>query len=182
MSRKSMKRPMPWLLSCAKAATTRSRSPGVRLFAFLRIRTIRVVEPTRVVPRRASILTSPFVVLGLPNLPATKKRTDEPLIGTVKAILLEKTPVFPRRNTIAPDVAAETLVSCKLTVGVVTPEGFVTRIRQGEGAHVTKRASALELLFIYISMSMRHSYPICKTVLFSAIFSAERRTQGLYLL
>src|SRR5688500_3266892 len=170
MSRKSMKRPMPWLLSCAKAATTRSRSPGVRLFALLRMRTIRVVEPTRVFPRRASILTSPLFVLGRPNLPATKKGTDAPFVGTFKARLGVKAPIFPRRNTTDPAVAADTLVSRRLTVGVVTPDGFVTRIRQGEGAHVTKRASAFELLFICISMSMRHSYARCKTVLhFSAV-------------
>src|SRR6266576_256346 len=133
MSRKSAKRPAPWLLSCANAATKRSRSPGVSVLAFFRILTISLTPPTNVVPLRASILTSPLFTLA--RLPAAKNETDAPVIGTGSVRLLEKAPVVPRRNTTAPPPAADTLVICTFVVGEVAPDGSVTRIRHGDGAH-----------------------------------------------
>ena len=99
MSRKSAKRPAPWLLSCANAATKRSRSPGVSVLAFFRMRTITWTEPTSVVPVRASILTSPLLTLGRPNLPATKNGTEAPVIGTGTVRLLENAPVVLSAGT-----------------------------------------------------------------------------------
>ena len=77
-------------------------------------------------------------MLGLPNFPAIKKGTEAPEIGTVSESVFEKRPVVPLRNTTAPPVGdAEVLESLTLTVGVVAPAGFVTRMRHGEGAHET---------------------------------------------
>src|ERR1700730_504208 len=140
MSRKSVKRPAPWLLSCANADTKRSRSPGVSVLAFFRIRTITLTEPTNVAPLRASILTSPLLTLGRPNLPATKNGTEAPAIGTGSVRLLQKASLVPLRNTTAPPPAADVLVICTFVVGEVAPDGSVTRIRHGDGVHETNRA------------------------------------------
>jgi len=74
----------------------------VSALAFFRIRTITGTEPTSVVPVRASIVTSPLLTLGCPNLPTTKNGTDVPLIGTDSVTLLENAPVVPLRNPTAP--------------------------------------------------------------------------------
>src|SRR5215203_1999612 len=154
ISRKSAKRPMPWLLSCANADTKRSRSPAVSRLAFLRTRTITGTEPTSVVPVRASIVTSPLLMLGRPNRPATKNDTEAPLIGTARVKLFPNAPVVPERKTTTPPVVVDLPVICTLTVGEVAPDGLVTRIRQGEGAHETNRAPGLTLLLICNSTFM----------------------------
>jgi hypothetical protein len=46
--------------------------------------------------------TSPFALLGCPNLPAAKKDTDVPLAGTSTEILAEKLPLAPDRKTTVP--------------------------------------------------------------------------------
>src|SRR5262245_41983463 len=154
MLRKSAKRPRPWLLSWANAATKRSRPTVVRVLAFLRMRTITGRDPTSVAPTRASILTSPLATLGRPNRPAAKKGTDVPLAGTDTVRLLANAPVAPRRNTSSPPLLADTLATRTLTVGPVAPDGLVTRIRQGEGAQVRKRASTAALLLTCSSTSI----------------------------
>src|SRR5882762_2775420 len=126
----------------------RSRSAGVSVLAFFRIRTITATEPTNVVPLRASIFTSALLTLGRPNLPATKNGTEAPVIGTGSVRLLEKAPVAPLRNTTAPPPAVDAPVSCTFVVGEVAPDGSVTRIRHGDGAHETNRALRLALLLI----------------------------------
>ncbi|PYS71517.1 MAG: hypothetical protein DMF69_10105 [Acidobacteria bacterium] len=137
------------MLSCAKAATNRSRSPAVKLFAFLRTRTIIFTEPTSVAPTRASILTSLSLVLGCPNFPATKKGTEIPVMGTDRDKVGENSPVVPLRNTTAPPLAPpETKESRTVTIGEVAPLGFVTRIRHGEGAQETNWARGFALLLI----------------------------------
>src|SRR5262245_2821684 len=118
------------------------------------MRTIRATEPTSVLPARASIFTSPLLTLGFPNLPATKNDTEVPLVGTDRVRLLANDPVAPFLNTTVPPPAAEAPVSFTLTLGEVAPDGLVTRIRHGDGAHVTKRASGLALLLICSSTSM----------------------------
>src|SRR5512136_3059744 len=107
MSRKSAKRPAPWLLSCAYADTKRSRSPEVRLLAFLRTRTITGTEPTTALPAVAWMVTSPLLVLGRPNFPATKNETGVPFVGSGRVNELENAPVVPWRNTTAPAPAAD---------------------------------------------------------------------------
>src|SRR4029434_6274809 len=108
----------------------RSRSPVVSVLAFFRMRTMIATEATRVVPLRASIVTSPLLTLGCPNLPATKNGTEAPLVGTCSVRLLENAPVVPLRKRIAPP-PADVAVIPMLTVGVETPDGLVTRIRHG---------------------------------------------------
>ena len=66
--------------------------------------------------------------------------TEVPLIGTVNVSVFENAPVVPLRKTTAPPVAAEVLERRIVTVGVIAPDGFVTRIRHDEGAHDTNRA------------------------------------------
>ena len=100
------------------------------------------------VPVRASILTSPLLTLGRPNRPATKNGTEAPLIGTGTVRLLENAPVAFLPNATSPPPAADRPVICTLTSGVVAPDGLVTRIRQGDGAHDTKRVMGLTLLLI----------------------------------
>src|SRR5262249_23669951 len=63
---------------------------------------------TSVVPTRASILTSPLLVLGWPNFPAVKNGTVVPLVGTVSVRVFANAPVVPLRNRIAPPPAADT--------------------------------------------------------------------------
>src|SRR5262245_31431070 len=148
MSRKSWKRPAPWLFSCAKAATKRSRSPAVSAFAFFRTRTITFTEPTSVFPFFASIVTSSSSLLGDPNLPAAKNGTEEPLAGTETVMLLVKlAPPLFRRTTLPPPVADLPFIRM-LTFAVVIPHGSVPRIRHGPGAQVRNRAFALALLLI----------------------------------
>ena len=118
------------------------------------MRTITGSDPTSVVPMRASILTSPLATLGRPNRPAAKKGTEVPLTGTVTVRLLANAPVVARRNTSSPPLAADTLAMRTLTVGPVAPDGLVTRIRQGEGAQVRKRAFAAALLLTCSSTSI----------------------------
>jgi hypothetical protein len=89
-----------------------------------------------------------LLTLGRPNLPATKNWTEPPPAGTDSVRLVENDPVVPLRNTIAPPPAADLPVRTTLTEGVRMPDGLVTRIRHGEGAHATKRAPALVLLLI----------------------------------
>jgi hypothetical protein len=57
-------------------------------------------------------------------------------------------PVAVLRNTTAPPVAPDRPVTVTLTTGVLAPEGSVSRIRQGDGAHVKYRARGLALLLI----------------------------------
>jgi hypothetical protein len=57
-------------------------------------------------------------------------------------------PVAVLRNTTAPPVAPDRPVTVTLTTGVLAPEGSVSRIRQGDGAHVRYRARGLALLLI----------------------------------
>jgi hypothetical protein len=92
--------------------------------------------------------TSPLFTLGRPNLPATKNGTEAPVMGTGSVRLFENAPVVPLRKTTAPPVVVDLPVMMRLTVGEVAPAGLVTRTRHGEGAHVTKRAEGLTLLFI----------------------------------
>ena len=152
ISRKSVNRPSPWLFNLANAETKRSRSPVVRPLASLRMRTITGTEPTSVVATRASILTSPSLTLGC--FPAAKNGTVVPSTGMVSVTLLENAPVVPALNTTAPPLADEAPEIFTLTVGVLTPEGLVTRIRHGDGDHERNRASAAVLLLICSSTSM----------------------------
>src|SRR5262245_28127120 len=135
----------------------RSRSPFVSLLAFLRMRTISSADPTSVFPTRASILTSPLLVLGWPNLPAVKNGTVVPLVGTVIVRVLANAPVVPLRNPTAPPFAADTPAIFTLTVGALVPEGLLTRIRHGDGDHVTNRASGAVLLLVCSSTSIIHA-------------------------
>src|SRR5262249_23344693 len=141
------------------AAMKRSRSPFVRLLAFLRMRTMTGTEPTSVVPTRASILTSPLSVLGCPNFPAVKNGTVVPLVGTVSVRVLANVPVVPLRNPTAPPFAADTPAILTLTVGVLVPAGLDTRIRHGDGDHVTNRASGAMLLLICSSTFISNALP-----------------------
>jgi hypothetical protein len=118
------------------------------------MRTITFTEPTRSVPSLASILTSALLLLGRPNFPATKNGTEVPLIGTVNVSVFENAPVVPLRNTTAPPVAAEVLERRIVTVGVIAPEGLVTRIRHDEGAHDRNRAWEFMVLLICNSTFM----------------------------
>jgi len=88
-----------------------------------------------------------LLVLGCPNLPATKKGTETPVIGTDRESVGEKSPVVPLRNTTAP-VPPATNDSLTVAIGEVAPLGFVTRIRHGEGAQETNRAREFALLLI----------------------------------
>ena len=112
---------------------------------------------------RASIVTSFRARLGRPNLPATKNRTVVPASGTNKSSVSVKAPVVPLRNTTAPPLAADTDLSRTLTriggkgrggTGKGKPAGFVTRIRQGDGAQPTNPAFALLLSLICNSTFM----------------------------
>ena len=76
------------------------------------------------------------------------------MVGTCSVRLLENAPVVPVWKRIAPPPAADVAVIPMLTVGVETPDGLVTRIRHGEGAHMTNRAAGLALLLICSSTSM----------------------------
>jgi hypothetical protein len=118
------------------------------------MRTITFTEPTKSVPNLASILTSALLLLGRPNFPATKKGTEVPLIGTVNVSVFANAPVVPLRKTTAPPEAAEVLERRIVTVGVIAPEGFVTRIRHGEGVHDTNCALGFMLLLICNSTFM----------------------------
>ena len=104
--------------------------------------------PTTVVPARTSMRTSPSAMLGRPKRPKTKNGTETPLIGSCSARLVLEAPVAVLRNTIAPAVAAELLVSVTLTSGVIAPEAFDSRMRQGDGAHERYRARGSALLLI----------------------------------
>jgi hypothetical protein len=99
------------------------------------------------------MVTSPLLTLGRPNLPATKKFTEAPLVGTGKVRLSENAPVVLARNTTAPPLAVDLPVIFTLTVGDVAPAGLVTRILHGDGAHETKRALGSMLLLICNSTS-----------------------------
>jgi hypothetical protein len=92
---------------------------------------------------------SPLFVLGEPNFPAMKNGTEVPEVGTLSESVFEKRPDVPFRKTTAAllDAAGvkESLIGTK---GVSAPVGSVTRIRQGEGVHDTKRARVLVLLLI----------------------------------
>ena len=78
-----------------------------------------------------------------------KNGTESPDVGTLSASVFEKRPVVPFRNTTAALLdAADVNESFIGTKGVSAPAGSVTRIRQGDGAHDTKRARALVLLLI----------------------------------
>src|SRR5262249_4383586 len=132
----------------------RSRSATVNVLAFFRIRTITRIEPTSVVPARASSVTSPLLLLGRPNLPATKNGTDVPLLGTGRVTALENAPVVSLRNTISPPPDAGLPVIRTLRVGEVAPEGLVIRIRHGQGAHGRTLAVGLVLLLIWNSTSI----------------------------
>jgi hypothetical protein len=81
-------------------------------------------------------------------LPAAKNGTDVPLTGTVSVTLLENAPVVPLLNATAPPLATEIPVILTLTVGVLAPEGLLTRIRHGDGDHEMNRASGVMLLLI----------------------------------
>src|SRR5262245_50281396 len=135
----------------------RSRSPFVSLLAFLRMRTISSADPTSVFPTRASILTSPLLVLGWPNLPAVKNGTVVPSVGTVSVSVFANAPVVPLRKPIAPPLAADTPAIVTLTVAALAPKGLLTRIRHGDGAHVTNRAPGVMLLLICSSMSIHQA-------------------------
>src|SRR5882672_2172111 len=155
MSRKSLNRPCPWLLSLANAATKRSRSAVDSVLAFLRIRTITGTEATSVPAARTSIATSPLLELGWPNFPAAKKGTVPPLVGTVTVMVAVKAPVVPTRKTTCPPPAAVFAVISKLTEDPLVPDGLVMRIRQGEGTHRRNRASGLVLSWICTSTFIR---------------------------
>src|SRR4029079_2341605 len=109
---------------------------------------------------RASIVTSPLFTLGFPKRPATKNGTVLPFMGTVSVTLFENAPVVPLRKTTSPPPATDLPVICTLTVGVVAPAGLVTRMRQGDGAHDTKRAFGLGLLLICNSTFIFHGLQI----------------------
>ena len=126
----------------------RSRSAGVNVLAFFRIRTITGTWPITVVPSRTSISTSPSETLGCPKRPRMKNGTEAPSIGSCSDRLVLDVPVAVLRNTTSPLVAPDRLVRVTLTTGVLAPEGSVSRIRQGDGAHVRYRARGLALLLI----------------------------------
>src|SRR5262249_35230555 len=73
---------------------------------------------------------------------------------TVRMRVLANAPVVPLRNPTAPPFAADTPAIFTLTVGALVPEGLVTRIRHGDGDHVTNRASGVMLLLICSSTSI----------------------------
>src|SRR5258708_137324 len=112
------------------------------------MRTITGTEPSSVASTRASIFTSPLLTLGCPNLPAAKNGTDVPSTGTVSVTLLENAPVVPVLNTTTPPLAADVAVIFMSTVGVLAPEGSVTRMRHGEGDQERNCASGAVLLLI----------------------------------
>ncbi|HET9710612.1 MAG TPA: hypothetical protein VFP64_01980 [Pyrinomonadaceae bacterium] len=62
--------------------------------------------------------------------------------------MLEEAPVAVLRNTTAPPVVVDTLLSSMDTGDEVAPLGSDIRILQGEGAQPTNRALGLELLLI----------------------------------
>ena len=101
------------------------------------------------VPARASILTSPLLTLGRPNLPATKNGTEVPLIGTGTCQTVgERSRCAAAEHDRASHSPPMLPVICTLTVGEVAPDGLVTRIRHGDGAHETNRALGFTLLLI----------------------------------
>src|SRR5262245_19681080 len=104
-------------------------------------------EVTTMAPRLTSIEMSRSLALGCPNLPAVKKVTDVPLVGTLRVREFERAPVVPVRNTTAPPPAADLPEMVRLTEGPVVPEGSVIRTRHGDGAQDRYLALALELLF-----------------------------------
>jgi hypothetical protein len=89
-----------------------------------------------------------LLTLGRPNLPATKNGTEAPFLGTGSVRLFENAPVVPARKTTTPPVADDTPVRFTLTLGETMPDGSVTRIRHGDGAHETNAAPGLVLLLI----------------------------------
>src|SRR5215510_2972313 len=128
------------------------------------MRTITLTRPTKAggdaergTLARASIVTSPTFVLGCPNLPARKNGTVTPFVGTCRERVDENAPVVPLRNTTAPPPLAETLERPTLTGVATIPDGLVTRIRQGDGAQPTNRASAPVLLLICNSTFIVHA-------------------------
>jgi hypothetical protein len=118
------------------------------------MRTMTLTEPTTVLPRRASIVTSRSLRLGDPNRPAVKNRTDVPFVGTCSRIVFAHASVGHSRTITRPPPAAMVLLIRRLTIGAGTPAGFVTQIRHGDGAHVRYRARALALLLIWISTTI----------------------------
>ena len=75
------------------------------------------VEPTSVVPTRASILTSPLLLLAA--LPAVKNETLAPFVGTVRVSVAVERSRGAGRNLTAPPPAAEALESLTLAVSPV---------------------------------------------------------------
>src|SRR5437764_1179646 len=112
------------------------------------MRTMTGTEPTAMVPFRASIVTSPLALLGEPNLPAAKKVTDEPFLGTVRVRVAAKVPVVPGRKTTTPPPAADVADIFRLTVGDVTPDGLVIRTLHGAGDQVRNPEFGFGLLLI----------------------------------
>ena len=107
-----------------------------------------LAAPTMVLPTRASILTSPSLVLGWPNLPAVKNETLVPFTGSVSVSVGANAPVVPLRNPTEPPFAADVLESLTDAFGPAAPAGLVTRIRHGDGAHETNCALGFVLLLI----------------------------------
>jgi hypothetical protein len=112
------------------------------------MRTMTLAAPTMVLPTRASILTSPSLVLGWPNLPAVKNETLVPFTGSVSVSVGANAPVVPLRNPTEPPFAADVLESLTDAFGPAAPAGLVTRIRHGDGAHETNCALGFVLLLI----------------------------------
>ena len=94
------------------------------------------------------MLTSPSETLGCPKRPKAKNGTEAPSIGSCSDRLVLDAPVAVLRNAIAPPVAPDLPVIVTSTSDVLAPEGSVSRIRQGDGAHVRYRARGLSLLLI----------------------------------
>ena len=96
-----------------------------------------LTDPTTVLPRRASMVTSLSLRLGDPNRPAVKKGTDVPLVGTCNRIELANASEGFSRNSTRPPPATEVALRRKFTTCAGTPAGLVTRMRHGAGAHAT---------------------------------------------
>src|SRR5256885_4758269 len=110
------------------------------------MRTMHGVAPTTVFPARASILTSPLLLLAA--VPAVKNGMVVPFVGTARVSVLATAPEVPVRNPTAPPPAADTLEILMLTAGGAAPAELVMPIRQGDGAQVRNCAAALVLLLI----------------------------------
>jgi len=128
------KRPRPWLLSCAKAATKRLRSTAVSALAFFRIRTIAANRAHQGSPVARLDRHVAIVDAGFPEFAGGEKRNGRCRWSGPAGSRCWKRPrgAAPEHDDAAP--AADTAVIFRLTVGDGAPAGLVSGFRQGDGA------------------------------------------------